>query len=366
MRHLRKVLRRVGVLQIDSVNVLARAHYLPVFSRIGPYSTELLDDFAYGRKEMFEYWGHMVSLLPVADWSLFGPRKAGIDTGQRTQWLIDEHPGYLEAVLREVEERGPLSVSDLEDPGRRQGDWWGHGKGKIALEWHFAVGNLTVARRHNFARIYDLPERVYPPSVVAAPELTEAEAHREQLRRASRYLGVATAADLADYYRVVTKTILPRIEELVASGELEEVEVEGWHRTAYLHPEASLPRRPIDARSLLSPFDSLIWDRARTERIFGFHYRIEIYVPKPKRRYGYYVYPFLLGEDLTARVDLKADRAAAALLVQGAFIEDGHDQSRVAAELAAELSEVARWLHLNSVRVGGRGDLAPALRAAVT
>ena len=354
VRHLRRVMRNVGILQMDSVNVVTRAHYLPVFSRLGPYPREALDDFAYGRKELFEYWGHMVSLLPVDDWPLFGARKGRVTAGRRTQWLLDE-----------IRRRGPLSVSDLEDPGERRGDWWGHGKGKIALEWHFAVGNLTVANRVNFNRIYDLPERVYPEEILAASPLSEDEAYREKTRRAARHLGIATAADLADYYRVVTRDIRPHIDALVAGGELEQVEVEGWDKPAYLDPAATVPRR-IAARSLLSPFDSLIWDRARTERIFGFHYRIEIYVPKPKRIHGYYVFPFLLGENLVARVDLKADRHEGALLVQGAYLEPGRDERRVARELAAELGDMAAWLGMDAIRVGRRGDLAAALRGSLS
>ena len=267
-------------------------------------------------------------------------------------------------MLDEVRARGPLSVADLDDPGERTGPWWGYGKGKVALEWHFRTGALTVRERRNFARVYDLPERVFADGVLSAPAPDAEDAQREMVRLASRSLGVATIGDLADYYRISVPQARERVGELVAAGELEAVAVEGWRQPAYLHPAAKLPRR-VDARALLSPFDSLIWSRDRAERLFGFRYRVEIYVPAARRVFGYYMLPFLLGDELVARVDLKSDRQAAVLRVRSAFVEDGRDERRVAAALAVELRSMAGWLELDGVRVGRRGNLAGELGRAI-
>ncbi len=362
VRHLRRVMRRLGVVQLDSVNVTVRAHYMPFFSRLGPYSRELLDEVAYRRRELVEYWAHMVSVVPVGDRPLFRRRMEAMTPGERTRRVMEEHPGYIEAVLEEVRRRGPLGVQELEDPGERRGDWWGHGKGKVALEWLFAKGDLVVADRRSFRRIYDLAERWLPPEVLETPTPPPEESLRELTRRAARHHGIATLADLADYWRVRNAAIRPHVAALVAAGELEEVSA--WGGTAYLDPQAARPRR-VAARALLSPFDSLVWERKRAARVFDFDYRIEIYVPEPKRVYGYYVYPFLLGEDIAARVDLKADRKAGRLLAKGAFLEDHADPRHVAGELAAELQSMATWLGLDEVEVGKNGDLAGELRKAV-
>ncbi len=362
VRHLRRVMKRVGVVQLDSVNVAVRTHYMPFFSRLGPYPLGLVDDFAYRRRELVEYWAHMVSVVPVEDRPLFRRRMDAMTPGPRTRQMMVEHPGYVEAVLEEVRRRGPLGVQELEDPGQRKGDWWGHGKGKTALEWLFAKGELVVADRRSFRRVYDLAERWLPREVLEAPTPAPEETLRELTRRAARHLGIATLGDLADYWRVRTGSIRPHVAALVAAGELEEVSA--WGVAAYLDPAAARPRR-VDARALLSPFDSLIWERKRTERIFDFDYRIEIYVPEPKRTYGYYVYPFLLGEEIAARVDIKADRKAGRLLAKGAFLEDHADPRHVAGELAAELQSMATWLGLDEVEVGAKGDLAGELRKAI-
>ncbi len=364
IRHLRRVMDRVGMVQLDSVNVLVRSHYMTIFSRLGPYPMPALDRFTNGCREVFEYWGHAASLIPVARYPLFRHRMAGYRGWQRVQRMMEEHPGYLEDVLDEVRRRGPLIVSDLEDPGGRTGPWWGYSRGKVALEAHFGRGAVTVSARRNFARVYDLAERVLPGAVLSAPALPTEEAHRQMLLLAAQSLGVGTAADLADYYRIRVPLARPRLAELVEAGELQEVAVEGWTQPAYLYPDTRLPRR-VRARALLSPFDSLIWERDRTERLFGFRYRIEIYVPGPDREYGYYVLPFLLGQDLVGRVDLKADRAAGVLLVQAAYAEDGHDRDRVAGELAEALLEMAGWLGLGGVIVRPRGNLVSELSAAL-
>jgi len=360
--HLRRVMRRIGLLQIDSVNVLSRSHYLPVFSRLGPYRRELLDDYAYRRRALFEYWGHEASLIPVEHYRLFRHRMEG--GGPRwdlMEKMRKDHPEYMEAILDKVRSDGPLTVSDLDDPQRRPGTWWSWGLGKAALESHFAVGTVTTSARPGFTRAYDVPERVIPKEHLDAAVPDEDTSQRELLLLAARAHGVGTARDLADYYRLPITKSRTLLAELAASGALDTVDVDGWKETAYLHPEAKLPRR-VEARALLSPFDSLIWERARTQRLFGFHYRIEIYVPQPERVYGYYVLPFLLGTELVSRVDLKSDRKAGRLLVRCAYSEPDVDKDWVASELATELELMAGWLGLGDVVVEKRGDLATSVR----
>jgi len=363
-RHLRRVLARTGLFQIDSVNVLVRSHYLPLYSRLGPYPRELLDRAAYVDHELFEYWGHEASLLPVGLHPLLRWRMQRAQTWKRMARVAGERPDLLADVLALVRDAGPVRVSDLGDGGSRTGSWWGWSDGKNALEWLFWTGQLTTAGRRGFERLYDLPERVLPPAVLAAPTPPEDEAHRALLRLAARASGVATAADLADYFRLRMPVARPRIAELVDGGDLLPVTVRGWRHPAYLDPAARLPRA-VRARALLSPFDSLVWERDRTERLFGFRYRIEIYVPAAKRVHGYYVLPFLLGDRLVARVDLKSDRAAGRLLVQSAYCEPTADPAAVAPELAAELTTMAGWLGLEGVHVTGRGDLASGLARAL-
>jgi uncharacterized protein YcaQ len=272
-------------------------------------------------------------------------------------------PDYVAAVLAEVTERGPISSSELSDGGTKSGPWWGWSKGKTALEWLFWAGDLTSAGRGpNFERRYDLSERVLPASVLDAPTPSTEEAHRQLLLRAAKHHGVGTARDLADYFRIKIPVARPRLHELVEDGSLVPVQISDWKEIAYLHPEARRPRT-INARALLSPFDSLIWERSRAERLFGVKIRIELYTPPPKRIHGYYVLPFLLGDAIVARVDLKSDRKASRLLVQAAHTEDGHDRD-LAVPLAAELRAMATWLGLDDVEVKPRGDLASALQLA--
>lgn len=363
VRHFRAVLGRVGLVQLDSVNVLARAHYLPFFSRLGPYRREALDRWAWGSGELFEYWGHEASLIPIDRHPLFRHRMAGGWHWPGIERLGREHPGFVEQVLDEVHRRGPLRVGDLEDDHRPAGGWWEWGKAKLALEWLFLTGRLTVSHRTHFTRYYDLPERVHP-AALEAPTPPDDAARAELLMLAAAHHGIGTAADLADYYRIRPATARPLLAALAAAGRLEEVEVEGWKGPVYRHPEARLPRR-VEGAALLSPFDPLVWNRDRAERLFGFRYRIEIYVPEHKRTHGYYVLPFLLDGGLVARVDLKADRGTGALVVRGAYLEAGHDRARVAGALATELATMAGWLGLGEVRVEPRGDLAGTLGAAV-
>jgi uncharacterized protein YcaQ len=359
-RHLRRVLDRVALVQLDSVNVVVRSHYLPLFSRLGAYPRALLDRAAYEHRDLFEYWGHEASLIPVAHHPLFRWRMARARTWGGMAKVARDRREYVEAVFREVADRGPIAASELDDPGRRRGPWWGWGDGKRALEWLFWLGRLAAAGRRNFERLYDLPERVLPAGVLSAPTPDEPEAHRQLLLMAARATGVATARDLADYFRLGVKDARPRLDELVDSGALVPARVDGWRQPAYLDPAARVPRR-VDATALLSPFDSLVWERARTERLFGFRYRIEIFVPAPQRVHGYYVLPFLHRGRMCARVDLKADRKAGVLRVLGAWAEPQTD-GEVAPALAAELTALAGWLDLRGVTLEPNGDLAPALR----
>ncbi|MGY1692937.1 winged helix-turn-helix domain-containing protein [Geodermatophilus sp. SYSU D01105] len=367
-RHLRRMTSRLAVVQIDSVNVLSRAHYLPAFSRFGPYPRAAIDALAGRRRELFEYWAHEASFLPVRlhpylRWRMAAAEEHAWGSMVRIQ---RERPGYVAEVLDRVREGGPLKASDLAEPRPdRPGSMWNWHAGKVALEWLFYTGVLTTRGRTTaFERVYDLTERVLPAAVLQTPTPEPAEAVRELVRTAARALGVATERDLRDYFRLKPAPTRAAIGELTDAGELLPVEVAGWGAPAFLHPEARRPRW-IRARALLSPFDSLVWERPRVERIFGFRYRLEIYTPAAKRVHGYYVLPFLLGDRLVARVDLKADRQAGVLRVQSAFAEEGVDRAEVAVALAAELALMAGWLELGSVTVAERGDLAADLAVAL-
>jgi uncharacterized protein YcaQ len=375
-RALRRVLSHTGLLQIDSVNVLARAHYLPLFSRLGRYPNELLEKAAYRStarqpRELFEYWGHEASLLPVATQPLFRWRMAEANEnawgGMRR--IAVEQPEFLKGILRDVRSQGPISAGDLSrphasDPPMKKGPWWDWDAVKAGLEYLFWAGEVATSSRRGFERLYDLPERVIPAEVLAQPTPSREEAQRQLLRMSAASLGVAAARDLRDYYRLPAADAKARLAELVDAGELSTVEVEGWRLPAYVHPGLKIPRR-VAAAALLAPFDPLVWERDRAERIFGFRYRIEIYVPAHKRVHGYYVLPFMMDEHLAARVDLKADRQAGVLRVQAAYLED-HAPDGVPERLAAELTLMSGWLGLTDVVVHQRGDLAPELRRILT
>ena len=379
MRHLRRTIRRLGVLQIDSVNVLERAHYVPLFSRLGPYEKSRLDDLVYGRREFIEQWAHEASIVPVESWPLLRHR---METFRVRPWgfekFLEEHADWVDRVLEEVRSRGPLAADDLAAPAvesdriekvvamradDRMRAWLGTAR-RATLEAYFGRGVLTVTeRRSNFSRVYDLAERVIPAEL-RRQRIGRQAAERALLRLAGRAQGVGAVADLADYYRMPVRAARRRIAELVEAGELREVRVEGWREPAYLDPGARLARR-IDASALLSPFDPVVWTRSRVARLFDFDYRIEIFVPQAKRRWGYYVLPFLLGDRLVARVDLKADRKARRLLVLAAHIEPEAEPGGVAEALASELQTMALWLGLETVAVGRRGGFARLLGAAV-
>ena len=366
-RQLRRTTDRLGVVQIDSVNVLSRSHYLPFFSRLGSYPRAALDDLTARRHAVFEYWAHEASYLPVRLQPQLRWRMAA---AEQHAWgnmvrLQREQPGYVAEVLERVRDDGPLKASDLAEPKPyRPGTMWNWHAGKVALEWLFFTGELTaLGRTTGFERVYDLTERVLPREIVDTPTPDPSDAVRELVRTASRALGVATERDLRDYFRLPVASARQAIAELADAGELLPAEVAGWAGPAWLHPQAHRPRW-IRARALLSPFDSLVWERPRVERIFGFRYRLEIYTPAHKRVYGYYVLPFLLDDQLVARVDLKADRRAGVLRVQAAHGEHGIDRPRVAAALADELRLMAGWLELDGVDVLDRGDLSADLLRA--
>jgi uncharacterized protein len=376
-RRLQRVIDTVGVLQIDSVNVLSRSHYLPVFSRLGSYPREVLDR-ASGRapRRLVEYWAHEASFVPPATHALLRWRmaRARAEAWGGMKAAAARQPGLMDAVRATVTERGPITAAELEKqlaPAgavRDRSNWgWNWTETKRVVEFLFWAGELSSAgRTAQFERRYDLPERVLPAAVAGLPTPEPADAFRELVRIAARAHGVGTALCLRDYFRLRTQDAAPAIASLVEEGELLPVTIQGWDRPAYLHREARLPRR-ITARALLSPFDSLVWQRDRAHALFDFHYRIEIYTPAAKRVHGYYVLPFLSGEHLVARVDLKADRQAGAkgggvLRVRAAWAEPGMSPDDVP-ELADELTDLAGWLGLAEVRVEPRGDLASALAA---
>jgi len=367
-RHFRKVLDRLSAVQIDTVNVVARAHLLTFFARLGPYDQAALGRWLHDSGDVWEYWGHAASFLPVDLHPALRFKMEAAHRGAAYSELIGllrDRPEYMDEVRRAVRERGPIEPAHLRDPGPRdRGTWWDWDPPKRALEMLFWAGEVTAVRGRQFERIYDLPERVLPAAILEAPTPTIEESRRILLRRAAAALGVATLGDLADYHRQKIPQAKPVVEAMVADGELLPVGVQGWDRQAYLWPDARLPRR-VQARALLAPFDSLIWERDRAERLFDFLYRIEIYVPAPKRVHGYYVLPFLLGDDLVGRVDLKADRQAKVLRVRAAWAEDGTDHDEAASALAAELELLAGFLGLQDVAVEDRGNLAPSLRLAL-
>jgi len=366
-RHLRKVLDRVGLIQIDSVNVLVRSQELPLFARLGSHPRSLIPDAA-GDGELFEYWGHEASHIPAEHHHLYRWKMQAARDGAMWGGLVQfqrERPGFIDQVLRRVETEGPLVAGDVSQRTEPKGTWWDWDHGKQALEYLFWTGQLTARRRPNdFARVYDLPERVLPAHVVERPTPPEPEARKALLLQAAKAMGVATTRDLALYHRQRVPTVRSLVAELAEDGALEPVTVEGWRDQAWLYPGAAMPRR-VRAAALLSPFDSLCWERDRIDRVFGFHYRIEIYTPLHRRQYGYYVLPFLYGDQLVARVDLKADRANRALLVHGVFGEPGIPENDVVESLAGELREMARWLDLDRIEVGLRGELAEPLRVAL-
>ena len=368
--HLRRLISRIQVLQLDSVSVAVRAHYAPVFSRLGPYDRDLLDRAAWSHsarapRMLVEYWAHEAALMAVEDWPLLRWRMREYTHGRWGTEIVKRNARLVDEVVAAVTELGPATAGQIEEylgaeQRGRKGPWWDRSDTKWVTEALFASGVLTTATRVGFARHYDLAERVLPPDVLAR-EVDEDDAVRELVLRAAGALGVGTEQDLRDYFRLSPAQVKPAIAKLVADGELEPVQVDGWKGTAYLRAGQAVLRRDRGT-ALLCPFDPLIFFRPRVARLFGFEYRLEIYTPAPKRRWGYYVWPFLLDGELVARVDLKADRSADALRVVGAYVEPGREPTRVAEALVGELQAMAGWLGLGDVTVGRRGDLAPVLR----
>jgi uncharacterized protein YcaQ len=369
--HVMRVIERLGLLQIDSVNVFARAHTMPLFSRLGAYEIEHLHELAYAgkRRALFEYWAHEASYLPISVQPLMRWR---MERAQRGEGIYKdlarfavERRAFVEQVLADIARRGPLSAGEIEDCGKSRGGWWGWSEGKIAVEYLFWSGQVTVAtRRGTFERVYDIPDRVFPRAILSAETPPEPEAHQALLKLAASALGVATERDLRDYYRLEVADTKAALESLVATGQLRTVRVEGWKDPAFLAPDAALPRK-ADGAALLSPFDPLVFERSRTERLFDFHYRLEIYTPQEKRQFGYYTLPFLMGDRIVGRVDLKADRAGSRLLVLSAHHEPGVDPHAVGQALAGELARAAHWLRLETIDIAPKGDLAPALAHAI-
>ena len=379
--HVRSLANQIHAFQIDSVNVLVRAHYVPAFARLGPYPMDALDTLAYRKRELFEYWGHAACLMPMA---LFPLVRYRMRADASRAYMATEAGAYVARVYAEVTERGPLAAADLSDPGKRSGNWWGWGSGKAALEHLYDAGLLAIAGRRGFERLYDVVERVIPPSALEIA-IPREQAMKELICKAAQACGVGTAADLAGYFyvdgwrdrlppgprwdpRTVGRSkpiVRELVRELVEEERLVPVQVEGWKEQAYLQPGAKVARR-VDARAIVTPFDSLVWDRARIQRLFGMKYSIELYTPRAKRTYGYYVCPFLLGDRLVARCDLKADRQGSVLMVHAAHAEPGQEPRAIAQPLIEELREMRAWLGLERLEVGGRGDVIESLQAVAT
>jgi uncharacterized protein len=387
--HLRKLAARLHAFQIDSVNVLVRAHYVPAFARLGSYRMEALDSLAYRKRELFEYWGHEACLLPISLYPLVRYRMHKHEERTR-EYMRSERGGYMASVYAEIGERGPITAAELSNPGRRSGgwwSWWGSENGKATLEHLYDAGLVAIAGRRGFERVYDLTERIIPRAALDAPAPPREAAMKQLICLAARAYGIGALGDLAGYFHLdswrdrmppgprwthakgadggrVTSSAKRLVSELVEEGRIVPARVEGWKEQAYLHPQARFPRS-VDARALVTPFDSLVWERSRVERLFGMKYTIEMYVPPPKRVFGYYVCPFLLGDTLVARCDLKADRARKVLMVRSAFLEPGQDARRVVPELACELRHMQAWLELDRIEVSERGDLSRVLRGSL-
>ncbi|MFM9920228.1 winged helix-turn-helix domain-containing protein [Lacisediminihabitans sp. H27-G8] len=363
IRQLNSTIDRLGLLQLDSVNVLERSHYLPLFARLGSYDKADLDRLTFGRKGKFvEYWAHEAAIIPVETWPLYRWRMDANRARYSTpgSWVAENGP-MLDWLRAELGARGAVAASEIEhDTGKGAGGWWGWSEVKTGLEWLFRFGEAVSAGRSRFERRYALASEALPPAVFER-EVPQAEAIRELLRLSARAHGIGTLSDLADYYRIKTEPARAAVQDLVDAGELLPVTVPGWNRPAFLHREARIPRR-IDATALLSPFDPVVWERARAERMFGFRYRIEIYTPAHKRVFGYYTLPLLIDDRLAGRVDLKNDRQNRVLRVQSAWTEPDAPPATVE-RLAVLLRETAAWQRLERIEVVARGDLAPALAA---
>jgi uncharacterized protein YcaQ len=354
-RQVDALISRLGVIQIDSVNVLVRSQELPLFARLGNHDRNAIPK-ATEKQKLFEYWGHEAAHLPVEIHPLFRWKMDAARTGKVTHWgltsFYEENKAFVKRTLKHVEKNGPTTSRELSTRTEKKGTWWDWDEAKVALEYLFLTGQLmSRGRGTDFARIYDTPERVLPQRIIDAPTPREHDARKQLLVRSAIAQGVATSSDLADYYRQKLATLKPLIAELVEEGELREVAVDGWTEKTFVHRNAKLPKQ-LHATALLSPFDSLVWCRPRNERLFDFHYRIEIYTPKEKRKFGYYVLPFMMNGEMVGRVDLKADRANGALLAHSVHTEKGVKRSAINDVLSAELDAMANWLGLEQVQIG--------------
>ena len=354
-RHVEALISRLGVIQIDSVNVLVRSQELPLFSRLGDHNRNAIPK-ATEKQKLFEYWGHEAAHLPVEIHPLFRWKMEAARTGRVTHWgltsFYEENKAFVKRTLKHVEKNGPTTSRELSTRTEKKGTWWDWDEAKVALEYLFLTGELmSRGRGTDFARIYDIPERVLPQRIIEASTPSEHDARKQLLVRSAVAQGVATASDLADYYRQKLVTVKPLIAELVEDGELREVAVDGWTEKAFVHRNATMPKQ-LHATALLSPFDSLVWCRPRNERLFNFHYRIEIYTPKEKRKFGYYVLPFMMNGEMVGRVDIKADRSNSKLLAHSVHTERGVKRSSISGALSAELDAMATWLGLEQVQIG--------------
>lgn len=364
VRHFRRVMDTIGLVQLDSVNVCVRTHYMPFYSRLGAYDQDALDLWLNSSGENFEYWAHAAAVLPVDRHAAWRWKMSEMTVWRRAEALLDAHPELLDDVRRQVYENGPLTVRDLDAPNRRNEPWWGYGPGKIALEVLFAKGEITALRTNNFTRLYSSPQHMIDAAHLEAPTLSKDEAYRFLLRDAVRHHGIGTVPDIADYFRLHVPRSASILEDLAVSGDIEEVHVPGWSGPVYIDPASVRPRQIVGA-TFLSPFDPVTWYRERAERLFGFEYRIEIYVPEPKRVYGYYVLPFMVDGELVGRADLKADRKNGSLLVRSAWREEGTDGDRVARAMGAELERFAHWLSLDDIQIGEKGNLISRVRSVL-
>lgn len=364
-----RTIEDLHLLQIDSVNVLVRSHYLPLYARLGNYDRAALDKRTFENKhrQFFECWAHEASIVPLELHPLMRWRMERAKRGDGIYGHMDrfgkENQSFLKSTLAHIAKTGPIRGADVPGGGKSNGSWWGWSKGKLALETLFDQGRLTAATRQGFERIYDVPERVIPQEILNQPTPTESETFRTLIEKASIALGIATETDLRDYFRLPIAEARKAIAEQVEAGALREFTVESWKPKAYLHRTSKLPKS-AGATTLLSPFDPLVWNRDRAERLFNFHYRIELYTPELKRKFGYYVLPFLHGDQLVGRFCLKADRATSTLKVNASHHEIGVNGKDVAPAVRAELQKMTTWLGLENFEIGNKGNLAKWLRQA--
>jgi uncharacterized protein YcaQ len=363
------MIEKLHLLQIDSVNVLVRSHYLPLYARLGHYDVAALDArcFTQAKRHFFECWAHEASFVPMNLHPLMRWRMDRARAGNGTYKSMNkyglENKPYLKATLEHIQRNGPIRSSEVPDGGKSDGGWWGWSKGKMALETLFDQGLITAATRQGFERIYDLPERVLPSDVLNRPTPSERDSFRVLIEKSAEALGIATEFDLRDYFRLPVAEARQATLDNIEAGVISPVSVEGWTKQAYMHRDAKIPRK-AGATALLSPFDPIVWDRDRAERLFNFHYRIELYTPAPKRKFGYYVLPFMTGETLGGRLCLKSDRENGTLLVNRSHVEDGANPGDVAPAIAAEIKLMAQWLGLPNVKIARTGNFAKALNAA--